>query len=254
MKNVLLACLLLLAIPALASAEDPFNFDGDLPTTTAEVEAGSVGGGSTFASLERRIAALEAKAISAAECREIANEVVDKRINELRLAIDTPGGGQRIQTVNFKTVGDVSSFQLAPGERLSSYTDGAGNVVRCDRPTCNCGCDNLRCSPPPAASHAVQQTIAPTVYAPPVAYAQPVTYSQPTTWATQDVAFTVNSVSDSPAVQTVSMQPVRRGLFGLRRGWEPTSTVNASSASSSPSGTTTCRRVLVGGKWVKVCN
>ena len=101
-----------------------------------EVEAFQRAENSRIDDIERRLEELERTAIDAKEAEEIAERVVQRYVKQLRLAINTPSGGQRIETVNFQSPTDVKQFQLGPGETLSSYTDPySGNIVKIGDPT-----------------------------------------------------------------------------------------------------------------------
>lgn len=212
---LLMIVIAMAATETFAADNDPLNF-GQLPQTTVQkIDPPTITSkppaevGATFedsqrlAAIERRLAAVEAKAISAAEAREIAEQVVDERIKQLRLAISTPDGGQRVATAKFNTYGDTVAIKLNPGEILTSYTDANGNVVRVNQPT------------PSAAS------------------------SAPVQWSTSDVRFSMPAPS-ATMPQTVNVQPVRRGLFGRARSWQPAAS--------------TCRMVNVGGRMMRICN
>lgn len=140
---IIIACVLVCSTAAFAE-DNPFEgFDIDVP---AQSEAGDPAGDeagaraaasqwdraeSTLEGLAERVARLERESIDAEEARKIANEVVDDRIAELKLAIRKPDGGQRVESVSLSGQAPTAGIQLNPGETLLGYTDAAtGQYVR----------------------------------------------------------------------------------------------------------------------------
>lgn len=134
---------LMLAVAIFAIAPTPtFAADNEFKSMIDDIvgvddtELATVESSSRLDDIERRIEELERTSIDAKEAEEIAERVVQRYVKQLRLAINTPTGGQRIETVNFQSPTDVKQFQLGPGETLSSYTDPySGNIVKIGAPT-----------------------------------------------------------------------------------------------------------------------
>lgn len=181
---------------------------------------------SRWADIERRVEELERTSIDASEAEAIAVRVVQRYATLLKVAVNKPEGGQRIETVQFSSPTDTQQFRLNPGETLSSYTDAStGQTVRIGQPT----------------SHVVSS-----------AFSVPVP-----TWRTSHVVMqstpapvtTMRTYAVRPLVQTVTAPSTqatttyRRGLFGRQI---MRTAVSSSPAASGP----TCR--VVDGQ--VVCN
>lgn len=167
--------------------------------TESETVATASPSSSRLDDIERRLEELERTAIDAAEAEEIAERVVQRYVKQLRVAINTQSGGQRIETVDFGSPTDVRQFQLGPGETLSSYTDPvSGNVVKIGTPT----------------THVTSQVFSQPV--PTWSTSEVVIQSQPapvTTYRTYAMRPKVQTfTSSTPTAQTRTTY--RRGLFG----------------------------------------
>ncbi|MEL6898290.1 MAG: hypothetical protein AAFP90_19505 [Planctomycetota bacterium] len=76
--------------------------------------------------LNKRLTLLESTALDETTVREIANEEIDKRLEELRAVIQSPSGGQRLAAVQ-----PAQGTAIQPAGRIQSLTiDGlTGNVL-----------------------------------------------------------------------------------------------------------------------------
>lgn len=206
----------MLAVPCFAA--DPFGFEDednkpsvavdveDKPESRLESRSSSDTDTAWMRTVERRLADLERTSIDAAEAEEIAERVVKKYIKQLQVAVNTADGGQRVETVRFRSSSDSYGFNLAPGETLSSYTDPVtGQVVRCDVPT-------------QVVRTASYSQPVPVVQTPFVEIrSQPLPVSQVRRVAMRPVVMRVSQpvVSSSGSVyQTQSAMAARSGLFG----------------------------------------
>lgn len=119
----------------LASEQTPFDLD-DAAATESVASSSVAMNSSRLDSIEARLTILESTAINAVQARKIAEEVVEEKLNELRLAIQMPNGSQRVESVTFaepQVCQDgtcqlpIASVTLQPGEQIKGYTVPSGN-------------------------------------------------------------------------------------------------------------------------------
>lgn len=170
--------------------------DADV-TKEDTLSASSVDCDNRLDDIERRLEELERTSIDATEAEAIAVRVVQRYAQLLRVAIDKPTGGQRVETVQFSSPTDTRQFQLSAGERISSYTDvQTGQTVRVGEPTTQY-VSSAFAAPVPTwrTSHIVMQST-------------PAPVTTVRTFAVRPVVQTFQSPT------TQSTTTYRRGLFG----------------------------------------
>jgi hypothetical protein len=135
MLAAVMMCGMCLSGPLLATTgpvQGPFDgFDGSQPEVNKVEGVASAASKASpdpvysarLTDIERRLTQLESKAIDAAEAREIAEQVVEEKLAELRLAIKTAAGNQRSETVSLTSGQQTAGIVLGPGETLLGYTD-----------------------------------------------------------------------------------------------------------------------------------